>query len=156
MLRSRQVLIDCRRATRLADEAASAQDVRVHWVAAIVLARAVGHVLLNIDSANDPAIASANDVRFAEWNAHPDVHQIYWEFILAERNTVLKEYEQNWQFESIYVTAGDELFELDDGLYCAISRGPYAGADVRDVLDLAIDWWEEQLGIIESIAAESA
>ena len=133
----------------------TAQDTRVHWVAAIVLARAVGHVLLNVDAANNPAIAAANEARYTEWKAHPDAHKIYWDFIRAERNAVLKEYEQNWQFESTYVAAGDELFELDEGLYCAISEGPYAGADIRDALDLAIDWWEAQLDIIENLAAES-
>jgi len=65
MLRSRQVLDDCRRATVLANNAASGRDLRVFWVAGISLARAVGHVLLNIDAVADPAIAEANRLAFA-------------------------------------------------------------------------------------------
>jgi hypothetical protein len=153
VLRARQVLEDCRRATRLADDAANLQDLRICWVAAITLARAVGHVLQSVDAADNRAVADANDRLFAEWRNNRENHSVYWDFIRAERNLVLKEYAQNWSYEPTVVAVATENFELDAGLYCAIEDGPYAGADIRDMLDVAIDWWELQLGIIEAEAS---
>ncbi|KAF0209316.1 MAG: hypothetical protein FD171_41 [Actinobacteria bacterium] len=152
LLRSRQVLDDCRRATALADSAASGQDLRVFWVAAISLARAVGHVLSNVDAVDDPAVAEANRLAFTGWQSNRPANAVYWDFVCAERNLVLKQYELNWQYDPSLVTADGDLFELDAGLYCAIDSGPFEGADIRDMLDMAIDWWDRQLDWIEADA----
>jgi len=77
---------------------------------------------------------------------------VYWEFVCAERNLVIKQYELNGQYDPSLVVADGELFELDEGLYCAIESGKFAAADIRDMLDLAIDWWEWQLDWIEAHA----
>lgn len=101
MFQSRQVPDDCRRATQLADDAATVQDLRVHWVAAIALVRAVGHMLLQVDAAGDSAVSEANQLRHTEWRADRATHSIYWDFICTERSLVLKEYQQNWQCDPL-------------------------------------------------------
>lgn len=83
MLQSRQVLEDCCRAMELADSASSPQELRVLWVAAITLARAVGHVLMNVDAAEDSEVRLANQAALASWKANRAAHAIFWDFAVG-------------------------------------------------------------------------
>jgi len=40
--------------------------------------------------------------------------------------------------------------EIGENIYRPMLDGPWEGDDARDVLIAAIDWWEEQLIIIEN------
>jgi hypothetical protein len=48
---------------------------------------------------------------------------------------------------------GDGPNWLDENLYRPMGAGKYEGEDGRDVLDLAISWWEAQLDEVERRAA---
>lgn len=148
------VLDDCRRALHLAEDARNEQDFRVNWVALIALLRAVGHVLDKVDAASSPALRRAVDERWDEWRRNRDEHRIFWEFIEAERNSVLKTYEFGVQAGDVQVLVqaaqGTEAFTLDECLFKPLLDGPFAGEDGRDVARDAISWWEGQLSEITS------
>jgi hypothetical protein len=42
---------------------------------------------------------------------------------------------------------------LDQNLYRPMSDRPFEGEDGRDVIDQAIDWWEQQLALVEGAAS---
>ena len=50
--RARIVLEDCRLALQLLEEETDLRRWRLHWVAAVALVRAVGHVLEKVDGAS--------------------------------------------------------------------------------------------------------
>ncbi len=154
-LRSRLVLDDCKRAHALADEATAPQELRLHLVAGIALARAVGHVLRNVDSRENPAVAEANAAAFESWKANRTNNAIYWDFILRERNLVLKQYDLNWVDDPVPLVASGKVFVLDECLYCPIESESFAGEDFRDMLQQAISWWESQLDAIERTAGRN-
>lgn len=130
---------------------------RVLWVAAISLARAVGHVLNKIDATTSPVMRSAVSTAYASWKGNPSENSIFFEFIESERNSVLKEYEFGFLSGPTDIATTDgSAFILDENLFCPLSYGPYAGEDCRDILADAINWWNSQLEKIESIANAGA
>ena len=149
---ARRVLWDCRLAWELLESEARFDIWRVHWVAAVTLARAVGHVLQKVDG-KDETVAKATRALFAEWKSGAPEHAIFREFIEAERNTVLKEYRSTVdQSETIHVSVRGELFDLGESLYRPITSGPWSGEDSRDVLLEAIEWWSAQLDRIDQLS----
>lgn len=68
MTRAQTVLDDCRVALQLLEEEKDLQRWRVHWVAALALVRAVGHVLDKVDGA-DPAIGAAAREAYKRWKS---------------------------------------------------------------------------------------
>jgi hypothetical protein len=42
-----------------------------------------------------------------------------------------------------------DTFALGDNTYRPMVDGPWAGDDARDVLELAIRWWEQELALID-------
>jgi hypothetical protein len=54
-----QVLADCRTALQLLEEEKDLQRWRIHWVAALALVRAVGHVLDKMDGSDAAAARAA-------------------------------------------------------------------------------------------------
>lgn len=150
------VIDDCRRALHLVEDARNEEDFRVNWVALIALLRAVGHVLQKVDAASSSALRKAVDERWDEWRRNRDEHRIFWEFIEAERNSLLKMYEFGVQVGDVQILVqadrGAEVFTLDEGLFNPLLNGPFAGEDGRDIARDAISWWEDQLSIIRSRA----
>lgn len=158
-LRARQVLNDARRAIDLCENAKNDQDFRVHWVAAIALLRAVGHVLRNVD-AKDSGVASAVNALWAEWKNDSAKHEIFWEFIEQERNMTLKDYELSFWRDTptipfvVTKTPLDgggpeaEKFDMSVDIYRPMVGGPYDGEDARDALSAGADWWDGQLSIL--------
>lgn len=158
MLSAQLVLADCRRAFDRLQEAESPDEFRVCWVAAVALVRAVGHVLHKVDGARHPRLGCAVAALYAEWRRNQEQHQIFWEFIEAERNSVLKLYEFGYESGPFPVTVAGEpedVVTLEEGLYTPLAEGPFAGEDARDVLKDAITWWEQQLSRIESEAGRA-
>ena len=153
MLKARLVWKDLKLAHQLLEQETDPDRFRIFLVAALALVRAIGHVLKNADGQAQlkPAVESA----YKQWKDEPEKHKIFWEFIEQERNRVLKEYELNFDSNPVVaVFAGKskelvDLSTLSDNFYCPIAEGPFAGDDIRDVLEDAITWWDAELTQIE-------
>lgn len=104
-----------------------------------------------VDSKRDPQTAEAVDATWERWKANRETNAVFWEFIEEERNSILKQYEFGFLPGpvEVAVTPSDELFTLDDNLFCPISEGRFKGEDCRDVLAQGIAWWEKELSAIE-------
>ncbi len=158
---ARQVLQDCQVALSLLEEETVLSRWRVHWVAAITLIRAVGHVLEKIDGKNAKVKKIANDL-FKSWKQGEE-NSIFRDFISQERNNVLKEYvfsphplekvdvavlaKLRDQHGNIINTS--EVIGIEDNIYRPLLDGYRGGDDARDVFSDAIKWWEVQLNAID-------
>lgn len=65
---------------------------RIRWFTSVVLLRTVGHVLENVDSKSSDDWARCIQEQYQRWKASRPHPAIYWEFIKAERDFVVKEY----------------------------------------------------------------
>ena len=152
---ARHVLNDLKLTLELLHRDPDNAEWRIHWVAAIALARSVGYVLWNVDVRDGRADRSAARKLFDEWKVRENKeHEIFRDFIELERNSVLKEYESSVYPENeIWLLAGEEAFEerflLGSNLFRPIEFGLYEGEDARYVIHLAIDWWDKQLCRLE-------
>lgn len=167
-IKARMVLDDCRLALQLLEDEADLRRWRIHWVAAIALVRAVGHVLDKVDG-NSPAVRAASRAAYKRWTGGAPEHEIFREFIEKERNTILKEYDFNLhpeeKVEVVIPVAlqrvsdgemlkGGAVFPLDENIYRPILDGFREGDDARDVLTEAIEWWEAELDDIDRCIGE--
>ncbi|MGY4177638.1 hypothetical protein ACVIHH_002929 [Bradyrhizobium sp. USDA 4518] len=165
--RARLVLDDCRLALQMLEDETELRRWRLHWVAAIALIRAVGHVLDKVDG-KDTSVKKAARAAYAEWTGTAQEHEIFREFIERERNTILKEYEFNLHPDEAVevvvsvplkrvsdgkVLQGGAIFPLDGNVYRPLLDGFREGDDARDVLSEAIDWWDRELSEIERMAS---
>src|SRR5579872_7308245 len=64
---------------------------RLYWILAVVLLRAVGHVLNKVDGAADAKVKKAANDLHRSWR-DGDENAIFRDFIEHERNNILKEY----------------------------------------------------------------
>lgn len=159
---SRRVLADCRDAWRELEEAAECGDGRVwwrRWLAALVLLRAVGHVLRNVDREESSRHQRAIDKFWGDLrNAKPEA-KIFWAFIDDERNVIIKEYRtrasQSVQVQGpaihVNIKTGAQVTEdRSRPIYTfRMSDGPFVGRTPFDVIQEAIEWWEAQLDAID-------
>jgi hypothetical protein len=74
-------------------------------IAAVALIRTVGHVLKKVDAAQNPAMMESVSRRFEEWKRDREKARVFWEFVDAERNSILKEYDFRFDFAPIVTTA---------------------------------------------------
>lgn len=158
---ARRVLQDCRVALSLLEEEKALFRWRIHWVAAITLIRAVGHVLDKVDGKN-AEIKSIASALFKSWK-HGDQNIIFRDFIDQERNSVLKEYTFNLHpLEKVDVAISvklrnsdgeiidsSEVFGIGENIYRPMLGEYRSGDDARDVYSDAIEWWELQLNTID-------
>jgi hypothetical protein len=166
--RARLVLEDCRLALQLLEDETDSQRWRLHWVAAVALIRAVGHVLDKVDGESQ-AVKSAARAAFARWKSDAPEHEIFREFIERERNTILKEYEfnlhPNEEIEFVLVSKlrrpsdgaiveTAQIASIGDNIYRPLLDGFREGDDARDVLSEAIEWWDVELAAIEMAAKQ--
>ncbi len=91
-LKSWQVIDDCDQAITSLEHSDEQGPWRVHYVAAITLLRAVGHVLINTDARENPVLATRLRLIWADIEKDKKLHKIFWNFIKPERDRVLKEY----------------------------------------------------------------
>ncbi|HZG08724.1 MAG TPA: hypothetical protein VEZ70_07090 [Allosphingosinicella sp.] len=160
---ARIVLADCQIALELLEEQEDEGRWRVHWVGAVALIRAVGHVLDKVDG-QMPAIKETARAAFRRWNSDDPAHTIFREFIDAERNNILKEYQSKVFPNSdvpvaIMVTAvhprtGETIQVplaevIPDNLYKPLVEGFGEGEDAREVYAEAIAWWGRELEEID-------
>ena len=163
---ARQVLDDCELALEFLEQATTDQIWRVHWFAAIALVRTVGDVLDKVDS-RDPRFKGPVQHAYSEWKSDRSNSKIFWEFIKAQRDKLVHEYESDahptdtvpllFELDLISTTDGStrkhhEVFELDENIYRPMLAGPWEGDDARDVLREAIDWWKVELEKIDLAA----
>lgn len=167
---AREVLGDCHVALELLDDETDLIRWRIHWVAAVVLVRAVGHVLDKIDGAADARVQTAADNAYRRWKGDTPEHEIFREFIERERNNILKEYafaihpsdEVQVVVETTLqaVDGGQQMtvahvLPLGENLYRPVLDGYGEAEDGRDVLREAIKWWDTELSKIESVISEN-
>ena len=155
--RARLVLQDAMHVRQKLEDETSALEWRLGWVLAVVLLRAVGHVLAKVDGDADPAVASVVKVCFTEWKSGAE-HSIFQDFIEKERNSILKEYNAGITEGSVDVMTAVQSScgfqftshaSLEDNIYRPLTDGPFAGEDGRTILDYAIDWWVAQLAEVD-------
>ena len=156
-LEAHRVLEDCRIALRMLDEEEAEDRWRILWVAAMTLIRSVGHVLLS-EADKDPDLKERVSKLFKEHWESKKSHPIFWRFIKAERDSLLKEGIANIYSSDSFTLVVEELlgqrvtatqFSLDGNLFRPIEEGPWIGQDARDVYLEAIEWWEIQLTALE-------
>ena len=96
--------------------------------------------------------------RWQDWKANKDENAIFWNFIEAERNNLLKEYKFGVEAEPIYLAleeGGRLLTEEGAPLrmeedFFRLSHVGFENKEGRDVIDEAIKWWRKQLDAIEA------
>jgi len=160
---ARRALEDCRLALRMLEDESDLARWRLHWVAAVALIRAVGHVLDKVDG-SDADVKRVSQKQFKEWKKSGPQHEIFREFIEKERNHILKEYQVNVHpneevgilMEVDLQSAEDgsrqrvqQVFGLGENIYRPLLDSYREGDDGRDVYSEAIKWWEAQLTLID-------
>ena len=121
--------------------------IRLRWITAITILRAVGHILRNIDASRSPALQSAVEASWKRWNSQPFQHLIFHEFIEKERNNILKEYRS-----SVFPSPSEKQNSLDaPEIYSTILVGDRSYSPL-EAINSSIKWWEAELSHIEAQA----
>ena len=156
MLRARLVLDDARLAHQHLDSVLDPPRFRVFWAASCALLRAVGNVLKNVDTKVSEERRAAIEAAWVRWETDRREHAIFWEFIKAERDLILKKYEIRIDMSehgavSRDLISGEATLEtLGPEYYIPLTEGPFAGMDARELVRDALEWWDEQLAAIEA------
>ena len=147
---AREVLEDCRGAIDEIGGGIQGRAWRRRWVAAVVLLRTVGYVLAKIDINISSRYKTAIEDAWVRLNQSKPKPPIFWEFIEAERNNNIHEYEVG-AGQGVTVHIGQNKPTENHYL---VNTGPFAGCDQRDVLREAITWWEQYLDGIDNEATK--
>jgi hypothetical protein len=128
-------------------------------MANLALLRAVYHVLKHRDVSENPALEAA----FRRWDAEllrsKPKPEIYWEFIVSERNQLLKEYAAA---PVRNVTTPEIAFDLSTGeslelgtlrQHYLMEDGVFKGEDQRRLIKRSIEWWLHQLNLLDQAAS---
>jgi hypothetical protein len=139
----------------------------VHWAGAVSLLRAVGHVLKNVDQATHQRVNQSAETAFKRWMSDDPEHAVFRQFILSERNNILKRYEPSTYGSGVIsvvmssdvghvsgeiLSCADEIMTIEENFFRPIIDGYGAGEDARDVFEKALSWWERELSEIEAAA----
>jgi hypothetical protein len=119
---------------------------------AVVLLRAVGHVLHKVDGQRSPEYRSAIDAAWSLLGESKPEPRIFWDFIEDERNNIVKQYKFSaGQDATVYLASTHSpAYQYD------VKTGTFAGRDQRDLLREAILWWEGYLDAIDRTACGGA
>lgn len=157
--RSRKVLDDVKLVRQILEHEKGRVEWRLQWITAVVLIRAVGHVLAKVDGATNPLVREVSNKLHKKWMKPEEDRTIFKDFIEEERNSILKEYEFGMSEGPVPIAltiknpSTGELAEqqafISENIYRPMWSGPYEGEDGRTLLDEAITWWEEQLSIVD-------
>lgn len=142
---AREVLEDCRGAVDEIVDGIQGRSWRRRWVTAVVLLRTVGHVLEKVDVRISSEYRRAIDDAWAQLKSSKPNPEIFWQFIEAERNNIMKEYEVGAGQGATVRLGQNKPIEH----HYLINSGPFAGRDQRVVLREAIAWWESYLDGID-------
>ncbi|KTB77303.1 hypothetical protein AO070_17190 [Pseudomonas syringae pv. syringae PD2766] len=156
---ARQVLVDVEFVREKLEHETSMLEWRLNWVTAVVLIRAVGHILNKVDGKAFPAVRKLANELHQEWKAGGASDEIFKNFIEEERNNIIKEYEFGVSEGPVPIVAvmqdsvTGEFFEqravIDENIYRPMRGGFYEGEDGRTLLDDSITWWKKQLDRID-------
>jgi len=113
---------------------------RIYWILCVTLLRAVGHVLQNKDSGRSEWLKISIDAHYKEIQARRLTDLIYWEFIVEERNILLKEYTA-----SVFEKENGEI-KLTNLIVGGIFYGP------AEVIEASLSWWAQSLENIQAQA----
>ena len=156
---ARKVLADCETAHQLLkEEKMESATWRVHWVGCLALLRAVGHILHKVDGEEDTKHRDVITAKWDDWCADKRANAIFWDFIKAERDHLLKEYKFGVEPAPIAVVdnegrllitnTGEALVTGND--FFRLSHVGFENREGRDVIDEANEWWRKQLDDIEA------
>jgi hypothetical protein len=120
-------------------------------VTAATLLRAVGHMLDKVDTRSDPKLRKAMNDRWKQLLASKPHPPIFLEFIVKERDLILKEYDIR-AGQGATVNLGTRKVIN----HYLINDGPFKGREQREVLRDAVAWWESYLAGIEHDVAQHA
>jgi hypothetical protein len=165
ILKAETVLQDCKHSIWAYDINLQAEELRIKWVSIISLLRAVGHVLLKVDTTKDEKLKKIIICKFKEIDRQKEQNMIYHEFIKKERDRFLKEYDHGFirlvgpkpgirkgVYSSFDVSrnrgAVVEPRESDE-IVSYLSSGPYQGKYERDIAKMAYEWWQEVIDDIK-------
>ena len=104
---------------------------RKKWIFAVVMLRTIGHVLKNVDSKKSNKIKLIIDENWNRWAKNKKDNWIFWEFILKERNNILKSYQIGISEHEDFIWHNE--IEMD-GIH---------------IIREATYWWRAQLELIE-------
>lgn len=172
---ARLVLQDVRYAIWNHTDKLGGEAFRVSWFSIVGLLRAVGHVLVNVDSQQSPAMAAAIRKKWDELQASKPEPAIFWGFIEAERNYFLKSGEHGVlrgfdlamysedaspvSMKTMIVvsrSSGIDTRGIPTPLRSLLDRGPFKGRHELDVAKEAAAWWTDYLASIDQLASVDA
>ena len=166
-MRARLVLLDCEQALEAIRMADLREDWRWQWVSVVALLRTVGHVLHKVDSQSSPEMRSAIEHHYKELKATEPEPAIFWGFIEAGRNIVLKEYRFDGYEVNASAVGGTRLGVSSSGRAVvtttrrsaghlrairAFDSGPFKDREYLDVAREAIEWWHGHLDLVDLTA----
>ena len=151
---ARRVLADLELAHSMLEDEEDSAKFRVLWAAAIGLSRTVGDALDKVDRFASPEMSTAVTTFYRRWKTDEASHKMFFKFIKSERDFLMHEYRRGYQTGDIPVVVipVDAECSLEEGLFSPMMDGPFAGEDCRDVLLMAIEWWNDQLDQIDHAA----
>ena len=160
---AREALEDCRGALTELTEGIQGRQWSRRWIISIVLLRAVGHVLDNVDGIKSQEYRKAIDAWWKALKSTKPEPMIFWQLIDAERNTILKEYQTRAgqgvtiQLSGIQINLQTGEQKVDPSkpatYHYTINTGLFAGRDQRELIAEGIAWWERELNAIDSAAS---
>lgn len=143
---AREALADCE--TLLADvrqQQLWGPLFRLRWAGLVALLRAVGHVAELVDGKASP---EARQVIRKAWKVRDRSNpaaRIFWEFVWAERNNILKAYRFGAGVNrTVYVGSGRP--STDNAF---MRSGSFAGRDPLELCDEAIAFWRAYLDEVD-------
>lgn len=157
--RAREVLKDCEYLLTEISKDLWGPLWRLRWAGLIALLRAVGHVLAKVDSKASIEAKSAIDEAWNRLNDAKPQPKIFWEFIDAERNNILKAYDFGAGV-NMTVRPGHAIFDRATGqqigatgiqsTFNAFMRsGEFVDRDPLTLCQDAIDFWREYLDNVD-------
>jgi len=162
---ARGVLADCREAIAELKAGVHGDVWRRRWITAIVLLRAVGHVLERVDVRSSDAYRRAIEGAWDSLRETKPEPAIFWSFINDVRNGIVKEYDMAAGQNAIIhppmgiinrkTGATTSIGGKPTEYIPVINSGPFAGKLQSEVLEQAVAWWESYLGDVDRAAGAS-
>lgn len=150
MLNARQAWIDLEQLHELLEKEEEPQKFKYFWISAIVICRSIGSILDKVDKQEFPDKKSIITSQWREIQKDKSNNKIFHDFIKFERDALVHEYIDRKQWGDWLVTSDKRLLGvLSEGLFCPMEEGPYMGEDCRDVMRVAIQWWDKKIKEIE-------
>jgi hypothetical protein len=161
---ARMVLDDCGYALAELRNDPRGQAWRIRWFGILALLGTVGYVLETVDAQACPEIREARRDWLNKLKLKKPDPPIYWWFISKGRDLIVHHYKLRAGQGVAPIRTGTTRYDLRTGqeeiiapggpvtYTYEIHGGPFDGQDQRDVVQKAIEWWQQQLTDIEADA----